>query len=419
MYLPSMCRLVHMAASLVLKCSHGATPRMLRPFDDSGYQTLEWLADRCFKDELLTVLPRSVFKVVVGDNSCCFPPAMVDLLKVDAPRCPQDGHPDEALPPPQPVGGHADRSPYHPEYTSTSSAPSASHHHTHTLVGELLDHLLNVTVVLGVVLLLLLHRKLLGVIKAWKAALRRPTSPPEQSRAEGASAARPVAPASSSSTPDVFWPASPARPRTPPVQLAGRRRAEDEHDQVAMHPLIDLSSPLVLVHQRHHNHEDEEEEQRSSGHGTHEEEEEDKESEEEEKQAPPQPKKPWEKRPAKKLRRKAGKVIDLTEFTDEIIWYAARLVKSTMNAMLEVADIPLVSPTMTLLEKCRYLTVIKRDFPQIDLMAVLTRQNEEKKKEEQRKKQQKQQQRRSTRSQPQQSSSSSTDEESGDDDVFA
>ncbi|MCP4061490.1 MAG: hypothetical protein GY738_30325 [Pseudoalteromonas sp.] len=460
MYLPSLCRLVHVAASLVLKCGPGATPRMLRPYDNHDYDTLVWQGDRCFADELLRALPRSVNTIRVRNRECCFDREMTRLLKIVAPMCDElpasplfNEPPPVPAPPPQAVP-----SPVTPSdnEAGVGELQQQQHHHEHTLLGELLDHLLNVSIVLGVVLLLLLHRKLVGVIKSWKATLTAPWSPPAQSgppsepstvpaaqtpespsgpllppqqqqqeeeEEEGRRRRRherhlrhcqdsshshyrggrqPVADEEEEAAESPMWPASPARTRSPPVHLAGRRRSFRLDGADARRPLIEPSPSAAAASAQEEEGSEEEEES---------------EEEESEDEAPAtttkQKKKPWEARPAKKLRTKAGKLVDLSAYSDEVVYFAARLVKPTMLLLLDEGGIALTSKTMTLVEKCAYLTAFKSKYPDLDLMQVYQRQKSHRPPKKQKKKKKVEEDKKASSS----SSLSSMSEAS--DDVFA
>ncbi len=213
----------------------------------------------------------------------------------------------------------------------------------HRLLSEFLDGVLKPAIVLGGVLLLLVHKKLLGVIKRWKQTLSR--SPTQATPATATTPTTtpprppvPQRPTSSASTaegtPAGYFPASERRPAattpslngprfpTRPVILFRRHRPglNKTRGGPSRRPLLASVSSS------------------SSSSAT---------------------EKPWERHRPKKTRKKGRRVLDLREFSDEVIWAAGKLLVPTIRQLLSANGIPfdeeLAMPTD---KKCELLAAL-------------------------------------------------------------
>ncbi len=237
--------------------------------------------------------------------------------------------------------------------------------HTHPLVGEFLDVVLKTAIVLGVVLLLLVHKKLLGIIKRWKQTLSRsptqaspaptPTTPPRPpvpqrptdhgsaSTAEGTPAdyfpASERRPATTTTTPTTRG----TRPRTRPLRLFRRHRVglNATRGGPFRRPLLASVTEPSSSTAASDNH------------------------------------KPWNTNPPKKIRKKGDGFVDLRRFTNEVVWAAIRLTVDTIRALLHEhgVDFP-ADRSMPLAVKCGQLAALL-DRQDVDLLQVYQRQQQQ------------------------------------------
>ncbi|MCP4057821.1 MAG: hypothetical protein GY738_11000 [Pseudoalteromonas sp.] len=378
MYAPAFCRMVY-AVAAILKCNRGATPLTLRRFAGSNYEKLLWKTDRCFGETLLKHLPESVREVDVGDTECCFPKGQVDRLKIRAPVCQDDGdHQDER------GGGAGFTDGGGARFTDGGGHNDDDHthrNHTHTLLHEFLDLLVKTAIILGIVLLLLLHKKLLGVIKRWKESIgRSPTaesparqvpSAPAHSRGTPPIPPRPPAPhrptggeetPNNDGTPDDYFPAThrsratpplspgprpPTRPFVLPVRLFQRSsRRRQGLNATRGGPL--RRGLLASVT-----------ESSSSSSGAD---------------------KPWNERPPDKMRRKGCRILDLKHFSNEVVWCAVRLNVPTIKGLLQQHGMPVPDESMPLDRKCDHLAALLERVD-VDLLALVRQRQQEKRAE--------------------------------------
>ncbi len=360
---PGPCRLVYAAAALSrLFCGPTATPHDVKQFVGSGYSILDWQAQRCF-DGLLEQLPRRV--AVVRAPFCCWEAELVELLKLDVPKCKRAGVGADVGGDPVGgggvgggavgssgvggggVGGGAVRG----GAVGSSGVVGGGvggggvdggavgwredddQSHEHGVWQRIVDHAINIAAVTILLLLVLLHKKLLQLLKRCGSSIARTppsTSPrpypfePVVTQHAAQSTSHYLVPASPKARKSRSFPTGvPRRPvhlvRRPPVHKSQR-------------PLLHAPSKTSI------------------------------------KVLACEPA-PWVRWLPLKIRRKNGKRIDLSAFPDCVVWAAGKLTVPAAKVLLDRHQVRYGDGAMGLLQRCELLDQLVRKVGDVDWVA--------------------------------------------------